>query len=194
MRVGYVRCSTEEQNPQRQKHILKDAGCEKIFMGMLSGKDRNRPQLKTMLEFIREGDVVYVESISRLARSTKDLLEIVDEIKNKGAFFVSQKENIDTDTPQGKFMLTVFAAMADLERSQILQRQAEGIAIAKANGVYRGRIPKPVDRIQFEQLYKQRKDGDIKQTYMMKKLGVSRASLYRLIKNYESGLVASKKR
>jgi len=194
MRVGYVRCSTEEQNPQRQKHILKDAGCEKIFMDMLSGKDRNRPQLKTMLEFIREGDVVYVESISRLARSTKDLLEIVDEIKNKGAFFVSQKENIDTDTPQGKFMLTVFAAMADLERSQILQRQAEGIAIAKANGVYRGRIPKPVDRIQFEQLYKQWKDGDIKQTYMMKKLGVSRASLYRLIKNHESGLAASKKR
>ena len=194
MRVGYVRCSTTDQNPARQKKILKEAGCEKVFMDMLSGKDRNRPQLKTMLEFIREGDTVYVESISRLARSTRDLLEIVDEIKNKGAFFVSEKEKIDTDTPQGKFMLTVFAAMADLERSQIRQRQAEGIAIAKANGVYRGRIPKPVDRIQFEQLYKQWKDGDIKQTYMMKKLGVSRTSLFRLIKEYETGSLNIKRR
>ena len=194
MRVGYVRCSSTDQNPARQKKILKEAGCEKVFMDMLSGKDRNRPQLKTMLEFIREGDTVYVESISRLARSTRDLLEIVDEIKNKGAFFVSEKEKIDTDTPQGKFMLTVFAAMADLERSQIRQRQAEGIAIAKANGVYRGRIPKPVDRIQFEQLYKQWKDGDIKQTYMMKKLGVSRTSLFRLIKEYETGSLNTNRR
>ena len=92
-------------------------GCEEVFSDMLSGKDRNRPGLEEMLKFIRKGDVVCVESISRLARSTKDLLNIIDELKEKGVGFVSQKENIDTDTPQGKFMLTVFAAMADLERS-----------------------------------------------------------------------------
>ena len=185
MKVGYVRCSTEDQNPARQKKILEDAGCEKTYMDMLSGKDRNRPQLEEMLKFIREGDTVYVESISRLARSTKDLLNIIDEIKNKNALFVSEKEKIDTDTPQGKFMLTVSAAMADLERSQIKQRQAEGIAIAKANGVYTGRIPRPIDRMQFEQLYEQWKDGDITQKYMCKKLNMSRETLYRHIKNYE---------
>ncbi len=186
MKVGYYRCSTSEQNPSRQKKILKDAGCEKVFSDMLSGKDRNRPGLDQMLSYVREGDTVYVESISRLARSTKDLLNIVDELKEKGVIFVSQKEAIDTDTPQGKFMLTVFAAMADLERSQIKQRQAEGIAIAKANGVYKGRVPKPFDKYEFEQLYKQWKDGDITQKYMCKKLNMSRATLYRNIKSYEA--------
>lgn len=185
MKVGYVRCSSDDQNPARQKKILEDARCEEIYMDMLSGKDRNRPQLEEMLRFIRKGDTVYVESISRLARSTKDLLNIVDEIKSKGALFVSEKEKINTDTPQGKFMLTVFAAMVDLERSQIRQRQAEGIAIAKANGVYKGRIPRSVDMVLFEQLYKQWKDGDIKQKYMCKKLNMSRTTLYRLIRNYE---------
>lgn len=150
---------------------------------MLSGKDRNRPELENMLSFIRDGDTVYVESISRLARSTKDLLNIVDEIKEKGALFVSEKEKIDTKTPQGKFMLTVFAAMADLERSQIRQRQAEGIAIAKEKGVYKGRVPKAIDKYEFEQLYKQWKSGDITQKYMLKKLNISRTTLYRLIKN-----------
>ena len=189
MIVGYARCSSEDQNPARQKKMLKEAGCEKIFLDMLSGKDRNRPELERMLSFIREGDTVYTESISRLARSTKDLLNIIDEIKNKGAFFVSQKESINTDTPQGKFMLTVFAAMADLERSQIRQRQAEGIAIAKENGVYKGRVPKPIDKYQFDQLYKQWKNGDITQKYMEKKLGISRTTLYRLIKKYEAGTI-----
>ena len=187
MKVGYARCSSEDQNPARQKKMLKEAGCEKIYLDMLSGKDRNRPELENMLSFIREGDVVYTESISRLARSTKDLLNIVEEIKNKGALFVSQKESIDTNTPQGKFMLTVFAAMAEMEREQIRQRQAEGIAIAKQNGIYKGRVPKPIDKYQFEQLYKQWKAGDITQKYLEKKLGVSRTTLYRLIKRYESG-------
>ena len=186
MKVGYYRCSTDEQNPARQVDILKEMGCEEVFSDMLSGKDRNRPGLDEMLKFVRKGDTVCVESISRLARSTKDLLNIVDELKERGVGFVSQKEKIDTDTPQGRFMLTVFAAMADLERSQIRQRQAEGIAIAKANGVYKGRIPKPYDKYEFEQLYKQWKDGDITQKYMCKKLNMSRQTLYRIIKSYEA--------
>ena len=101
---------------------------------MMSGKDTHRPQLQAMLDYVREGDVLCVESISRLARSTRDLLSIVDQLTAKGVQFYSQKESIDTTTPQGKFMLTVFASMAELERDQIRQRQQEGIAIAKREG------------------------------------------------------------
>lgn len=185
MRIGYYRCSTQEQNPERQIQILNNLGCEKIFSDMLSGKDRNRPGLNEMLGFVREQDVVCVESISRIARSTKDLLNIIDELKEKNVSFVSQKENIDTETPQGKFMLTVFAALSDLERSQILQRQAEGIAIAKAKGKYKGRKPISLDQYEFENLYKQWKIGDITQNYMIKKLNISRSKLYKTIKQYE---------
>lgn len=108
-----------------------------------------------MLDYVREGNVLCVESISRLARSTRDLLSIVDQLTIKGVHFYSQKESIDTTTPQGKFMLTVFAAMAELERDQIRQRQQEGIAIAKREGKYRGSQKKYVDRYLFEELYKQ---------------------------------------
>lgn len=110
-KIGYARCSTEDQNAARQEEILKVAGCEKIFLDMLSGKDRNRPELEKMLDYVREGDVLYVESASRLARSTRNRLNIVDELTEKGVQFVSQKENINTETLQRKFMLTVFAAM-----------------------------------------------------------------------------------
>ena len=185
MKVGYARCSSEDQNPARQEKILMDSGCEKVFLDMLSGKDRNRPGLEDMLSFIREGDTVYVESISRLARSTKDLLNIVDEIKDKGALFVSEKEKIDTDTPQGKFMLTVFAALSELEREQIRERQAEGIAIAKRNGKYTGRQPIHYDHYLFEQLYRQWKAGEVTQKYMCKKLNMSRTTLSRRITDYE---------
>ncbi len=145
MKLGYVRCSSADQNPARQEEILKEAGCEKIFVDRMSGKDTNRPQLQKMLEYVREGDVLYVESISRLARSTRDLLNLIDQLQQKDVAFESQKEKIDTTTPQGKFMLTVFAAMADLEREQIRQRQKEGIAIAKAAGKYSGRQAIVVD-------------------------------------------------
>lgn len=182
MKIGYYRCSTADQNPARQEQILHDIGCEKVFSDMLSGKDRNRPGLHEMLGYIREGDVLYVESFSRLARSTRDLLEIVDELKQKNVTFVSQKESIDTDTPQGQFMLTVFAAMAELERSQIRQRQAEGIAIAKREGKYKGRQKKHIDILLFDELYKKWKEGEITHNYMCRKLNVSRTTLYRIIK------------
>lgn len=185
MKIGYYRCSTDEQNPERQIRLLNDYGCEKIYSDMLSGKDRNRKGLSDLLDFIRQDDVLVVESISRLARSTRDLLNIIDEINLKNASFISIKENIDTNTPQGKFMLTVFGALSDLERTQLLQRQAEGIAIAKEKGLYKGRIPKQYDKYEFEQLYKQWKKGDITQKYMMKKLNMSRSTLYKLIKRYE---------
>ena len=139
MDVGYIRVSTTEQNTARQEVLMKELGVAKVFIDKLSGKDRNRPALDEMMKFVREGDTVIVESISRFARSTKDLLNLTDELNEKNVRFVSKKETIDTDTPQGKFMLTVFGAMAQLEREQTRQRQTEGIEIAKQQGKYTGR-------------------------------------------------------
>lgn len=142
MKVGYIRVSTEEQNTIRQEILMQDLGVERVYIDKASGKSRTgRPQLEAMMDFVREGDVVIVESISRFARSTRDLLTLVEQLTEKGVGFVSQKESIDTNTPQGKFMLTVFGAMAELEREQTLQRQREGIAAAKAAGKYKGRQP-----------------------------------------------------
>ena len=139
MRIGYARTSTQEQNMDRQQIALQNV--DKIFMEKLSGKDMNRPQLRAMLDFVREGDVVVVESYSRLARNTKDLLSIIEQLENKGVKFISLKENIDTTTPQGRLMLTLFSGLAQFERESLLQKQKEGIQVAKSKGVYKGRKP-----------------------------------------------------
>ena len=135
-KIGYVRVSTVDQNTARQEALMKELGVEKIYIDKVSGKNKDRKQLKEMLNFIREGDIVIVESISRIARNTKDLLELVELLKSKGVEFVSKKEAIDTNTVPGKFMLTVFGAIAELERGYILDRQKEGIEIAKKEGKY----------------------------------------------------------
>ena len=141
MKLFYCRVSTEQQNEERQIKAAADLGIEKenIFIDKQSGKNTERKELKRMLSFCRKGDIVYCESISRIARNTKDLLNIIDELNKKQVDFVSLKESIDTSTPQGKFVLTVFGALAELERDCILQRQAEGIQIAKEQGKYKGR-------------------------------------------------------
>ena len=180
MRVGYARISTEGQQVARQEIILQNLGVERVFVETCSGKNTDRPELKKMLTFIREGDTVVIESISRLARNTKDLLLLVDEFSKRGVAFVSQKENIDTTTPTGKFILTVFGAIAELEREYILQRQAEGIAIAKANGVYKGR--KPLDCPDFDKVYQQVKLGKISATEAFRQLNVSKGTYYRRVR------------
>ena len=113
-------------------------------------KNADRKELKRMLEYCRKGDVIYCESISRIARNTKDLLNIIEQLNQKQVEFVSLKENIDTTTPQGKFMLTIFGACAERERGCLLQRQAEGIAIAKEQGKYKGRKPKDIDKEELQ--------------------------------------------
>jgi DNA invertase Pin-like site-specific DNA recombinase len=186
MKVGYVRASTEDQNTIRQEKIMTELGVEKIYIEKVSGKSREgRPELEAMMNFVREGDVVVVESISRFARSTKDLLNLVEELKEKGVEFVSQKEAIDTQTPQGKFMLTVFGAMAELEREQILQRQKEGIAAAKEAGKYKGRKPIEVDEDLLKSVHNKWYKNEITTAHAIKKLGVSRNTFYRRMWEYE---------
>ena len=136
MKIGYIRVSTEEQNAARQEVLLRELGVDEVFIDKASGKNADRPELTRMMEYIRRGDTVIVESISRFARNTRDLLDLVERLTEKQVEFVSRKEAIDTTTPTGKFMLTVFAAVAELEREYILQRQREGIAIAKKQGKY----------------------------------------------------------
>ena len=127
MKIGYIRVSTKDQNTIRQEILMQDLGVEKIYIEKVSGKNKDRKELKEMLEFAREGDTVITESISRFARNTKDLLELIEILESKKVSFISKKEAIDTTTPTGKFMLTVFGAMAELERAYILDRQKEGI-------------------------------------------------------------------
>ena len=138
MKVAYIRVSTVEQNEARQLEAMKNKGIEKYFTEKVSGKDTNRPQLKAMLDFVREGDTVYIHDFSRLARSTKDLLDIVEQLHNKGVYLVSNKENIDTSTPTGKLMLTMIGAIAEFERANLLERQREGIEIARREGKFKG--------------------------------------------------------
>lgn len=185
MKVGYVRVSTVDQNTGRQEVLMKELGVDKIYVDKLSGKNKERPQLQEMLNFVREGDTLVVESISRLARNVKDLLDIVDQLKEKGVIFISKKETIDTSTPAGEFMLTVFGALAQLERSYILERQAEGIALAKAQGKYNGRPRIDVDEDKFIEYYKDYQAGYLTGKGICKKLGISLSTFHRRVKDYE---------
>ena len=180
MKIAYVRVSTVEQNEARQIEALEKFGIEKWFTEKISAKDTNRPQLRQMLDFAREGDTVYIHDFSRLARSTKDLLDIVETLHSKGIALVSNKENIDTSTPTGKLMLTMIAAINEFERTNLLERQKEGIAIAKRNGKYKGRKPFSSDK--FDELYSRYLSREINKTELAKQLGISRPTLDKLIR------------
>ena len=180
MRVGYVRVSTVGQNTARQEVLMEELGAERVFIDRMSGKDTSRPALRQMMDFVREGDVVVVESISRFARNTRDLLELVERLSAKGVEFVSKKEAIDTTTPSGKFMLTIFGAVAELEREYILQRQREGIAIAKEQGSYKGR--KRLERPEFERIVRLWQDGKLSAAEALKRLNMSKSTFYRRLR------------
>lgn len=186
MKVGYVRVSTAEQNTIRQEILMGNLGVERVYIEKASGKSRTaRPELEAMMDFVRDGDVVIVESISRFARSTRDLLNLIEKLNDKGVEFISQKETIDTTTPQGKFMLTVFGAMAELEREQTLQRQKEGIAAAKEAGKYTGRKPIEVSEELLKEVHNLWYKNEITTAHAIKRLGVSRNTFYRRMWEYE---------
>lgn len=184
-KIGYIRVSTEHQETARQQKIMCDYQVDRIFSEKLSGANADRPQLKAMIDYVREGDTLYIESISRLGRSTKDLLNIIDTLTDKGVTLVSHKESIDTDTPSGKFMLTVFAALSQLEREQLKQRQREGIEIAKAQGKYTGRKPIPTDWTRFGQLYVEWRAKHITGRDFMRRMDMSANTFYRRVREYE---------
>jgi DNA invertase Pin-like site-specific DNA recombinase len=197
MKFLYVRVSTTEQNTERQIELSKKYEIDKIYIDKLSGKNTNRPQFKDMLSQLRSGDTVIVESYSRASRSTKDLLELVELLNKKEVNFISVKENLDTTTPAGKMMLTMFAGIYQFEREMMLLRQREGIEIAKLNGKYKTVGRKkiiPNDKV-FEMLYKDWKNGILKSNEFMKALNLKHRTFYRRIKEYEdaSGITQSEK-
>ncbi len=185
MQIGYVRVSTTEQKTERQEVLLEDLGVEKIYIDKASGKTAERPELKRMMEFVREGDTVVVESISRFARSARDFLDLMEKLREKDVKFISKKEAIDTQVPAGRFMLTVFAAVAELEREYIRERQREGIEIAKKQGKFKGRQPGVYPG--FEYLLQQNRQGNITAARAMKKLGMSKSTWYRKIRELPCG-------
>lgn len=183
MNLAYVRVSTVEQNEERQIEALKKFNIEKWFTEKVSGKNMERPKLQEMLDFCREGDTIYIHDFSRLARSTKDLLDIVERLKEKGVHLVSNKENIDSSTPQGKLMLTMIAAIYEFERENMLERQREGIAIAKREGKFKGR--KPLELDDFDKYYELYVSRQITKSEMARKLNISRPTLDKMIKAKE---------
>ena len=183
MNIAYIRVSTVEQNEQRQIEAMKPFNIEKWFIEKISAKDTNRPKLQELLEFSREGDTIHVHDFSRLARSTKDLLDIVEQLTQKNIYLVSNKENIDTSTPTGKLMLTMIGAINEFERCNLLERQREGIAIAKRNGKYTGGKRKNVPN--FENGYQRYLRREISKVALAKELRISRPTLDKLIKEYK---------
>ena len=186
MRVAYVRVSTIEQNEARQLEALKKYDIEKWYIEKVSGKDTNRPKLQELLDYVREGDTVYIHDFSRLARSTKDLLEILEGLNAKGVNLVSNKENLDTSTPTGKLMLTVIAAINEFERQNLLERQREGIEIAKREGKFKGGQVKQIDDAAFAAAYEKYKNRELNKTQFAAALKISRPTLDKLLK--EKGL------
>lgn len=183
MKVAYIRVSTVEQNEERQIKAIEPFGIDKWYIEKVSGKDTNRPKLRELLDYVREGDVLYIHDFSRLARSTKDLLEIVETLTRKNVTLHSNKENIDTSTPTGKLMLTMIGAIAEFERQNLLERQREGIAIAKAKGKYKGRKEIKIDRELFNREYSRYLKREINKKQLSEILHISRPTLDKIMKD-----------
>jgi len=180
-RVAYVRASTEEQNEARQIAALTPHKIDKWYREKRSGKNTDRPQFRAMMDYVREGDTVYVEDLSRLSRSLTDLLQTVKALQEKHVELVSLKESIDTTTAAGRLMLTMIGAINQFERENLLERQAEGIACAKAKGIYKGRkrIEKPEN---WAEVYARWKQREITAKQAMKELDLRRNTFYNFVK------------
>lgn len=179
-KIRYSRVSTEDQNLDRQEDYMKVIGVDRIFSEKRSGKNRERSELKAMMAFVREGDVLYIESLSRLGRSVSDLLYIIETLRAKGVEVVSQKESIDTSTPTGRFIITVFSALSELERESTLLRQREGIAAAKRKGKHLGR-PKMVLPKNWGKVYERYSSGNLRAVDAQKELGMKPSTFYKAV-------------
>lgn len=187
MKIGYARVSSKEQNLDRQIESLKSAGCEKIYLDKQSGKDFNRPEYQKMIAELNEDDVVYLHSLDRLGRDYDMIIEEWRKITRKANIIVLDMPLLDTTAGKdltGKFIadlvLQILSYVAETERRNIKKRQAEGIAIAKTKGIYKGR-PTETNFELFEKLKVSYENGEITITEMAKELGVSRGKIYRLL-------------
>lgn len=178
MKIGYARVSTKKQNLDRQIDSLTAAGCDVIFTEKETGTKRNRPELNKMLSEIQEGDTVVFAELARASRSTKDLLELVETITEKGASVKSLKESwLDTTSSAGKLMLTIFAGLAEFERDLISERTIEGLAAAERRGNVGGRPKKNSEQLDYA--IELVKEGNLAKSEICRVTGVSRATLYR---------------
>ena len=183
-KVAYVRVSTAEQNEARQREALAVRGIDKWFIEKASGKNTDRPEFQKMLDWVREGDTIYIHDLSRIARSTKDLLDLLDVLREKGVALVSGKESIDTSTATGKLLVTMVAAINEFERANLLERQREGIAIAKREGKYKGR--KAVTVPDLPRRYERYQRREVSKAALARELGISRPTLDRLFSDYNN--------
>lgn len=183
-KVAYIRVSTVDQNLEQQKELLGKYGIDRWYEEKASAKDTNRPKFQEMMDWVREGDTVYIRDFSRLARSTQDLLNITETLQEKGVNLVSDKENIDSSTPHGRLMLTMIGAINAFERENMLERQREGIAIAKERGAYKGRkhVEKPSN---WDEVYEKWKSRGMTAKQAMEELGLKRTTFYKLVKEVE---------
>lgn len=186
MNIGYIRVSTIEQNEERQIRALENnINIDKWYIEKVSGKDTNRPKLMEMLDYVREGDSIYIKDFSRLARSTKDLLEIIEHLEEKKVNLISLDEKLDTSTATGKLLVTMIGAINEFERKNLLERQREGIAIAKEKGKYKGKPKMKINKNKFNDLYEEVQKGYITKVEMAEKLNISRSTLYRRLRALE---------
>lgn len=179
MKYGYVRVSTVNQHEDRQMVTMEKYGIptDQVYMEKISGKNTNRPELQKLLSLLTKGDTLIIHDFSRLSRSTADLLNIVDDLNNRGVTLISNKENLDTSTPTGKLMLTMIGAINEFERTNMLERQLEGIQIAKENGKFK---KKEIDMELFEQLKKDVDSGMLTVTTACNELEITRRTWYNL--------------
>ncbi len=188
LNIAYIRVSTEEQNEARQREALEQHNIDKFFIEKASGKNTKRPELQKMLDWAREGDTIFIHDLSRIARSTKDLLELLDTLDAKKVALVSDKENIDTTTATGKLIVTVIGAINEFERANLLERQREGIAIAKREGKYKGR--KNIAITDIGEYYERYMNREVSKAELARELGVSRPTLDRLFLKYRGSAPA----
>ena len=181
LRIGYIRVSSIDQNPERQ---LEGVALDKTFTDKASAKDVNRPQLMEMLDFVREGDVIIVHSMDRLARNLEDLRHLVQNQTQRGIRIEFVKEGLSfsgDDSPMATLLLSVMGAFAEFERALLKERQREGIALAKKRGVYKGR-KRALDQEQIIEL-KQRAEAGEKKAALAREFGISRDTVYQYLRS-----------
>ncbi|MCK8061615.1 MULTISPECIES: recombinase family protein [unclassified Fusibacter] len=185
--IMYIRVSSSSQSFDRQELLMKDLNIDRVYKEKISGRNMDRPELQNLLNYVREGDVVYVESLSRLGRSMEDLITIVNILNDKNVGLVSLKENyIDTTTPTGNLVFQIFGAISEFQRNVIKSAQAEGIQARRAKNLSMGR---PVIMVEFDRNFRKHyfdwKAGEIKAVEFMKEFGLRKNAFYKNIKIFE---------